>query len=45
MNGANKGSLINYITGKMLDRLYGDSGIDISVNIAKYRQRKGYLSS
>ena len=30
---------------QMLDRLYGDSGIDISVNIAKYRQRKGYLSS
>ena len=30
---------------QMLDRLYEKVGIEISVNIAKYRQRKGYLKS
>ena len=30
---------------QMLDRLYEKAGIEISVNIAKYRQRKGYLKS
>lgn len=30
---------------QLLDRLYENTGIEIKVNIAKYRQRKGYLES